>query len=376
MKTSNTICFNPDGKLTILQISDPQDLIYVRKAMVQMLDAAYDKVRPDLVIFTGDNVLGNHLLDARFGNRKVASGKEATYHRLKASLSKILDPLEKRQIPFAMIFGNHDDMNDITKDEHIEIYRKYENCLPMNTDNCDVDCDTYIIPVFSSDKKNRVLNFWMLDSAWYDHSQKKCFEEIKQETVKWYNSEYKKIIKESGNVPSLLFLHIPLPQQKEFFVPCSKSEPGAIKIDNKYIRLDNNKAFGFAGEPASVCKDEYGLFESIKKNGDVMAVVSGHDHSNNFDGIVDGVRMIQSSAASFRCYGGDVRGVRVFKFDENNIENFETYTLRFWDLCGKTFVSKLRYIWDADDKLTSKIAFISSISVIVGIVISFLLKKK
>lgn len=57
----------PDGRFTILQVSDAQDLHFVRRAMFRMLDAAYDRVRPDLVIFTGDNILGNHLGDARFG---------------------------------------------------------------------------------------------------------------------------------------------------------------------------------------------------------------------------------------------------------------------------------------------------------------------
>lgn len=60
-----------NGKFVILQVSDPQDLQFVRKTMVKMLDKAYDRISPDLVVFTGDNILGNHLRDARFGSRKV-----------------------------------------------------------------------------------------------------------------------------------------------------------------------------------------------------------------------------------------------------------------------------------------------------------------
>ena len=69
---------NSSGKLRIMQVSDPQDMKYVRKAMVDMLDKAYDKLKPDLVVFTGDNILGNHLLDARIGSRQIASGRAAT----------------------------------------------------------------------------------------------------------------------------------------------------------------------------------------------------------------------------------------------------------------------------------------------------------
>ena len=60
---ANTLFFRKDGTFKILQVSDPQDLVHPRKAMLQMLNAAYDKLRPDLVLFTGDNILGNHLLD-------------------------------------------------------------------------------------------------------------------------------------------------------------------------------------------------------------------------------------------------------------------------------------------------------------------------
>ena len=124
MRNSNTIRFNAAGKLRIMQVSDPQDMKYVRKAMVKMLDNAYDALRPDLVLFTGDNILGNHLLDARFGTKPVAGGKSATYEIMCDSIRHITAPLEKRNIPFAMIYGNHDDRNDISKNEQADIFRK------------------------------------------------------------------------------------------------------------------------------------------------------------------------------------------------------------------------------------------------------------
>ena len=99
------LSFN-NGKFRILQVSDPQDMHYPRHSMLKMLDKAYDTLNPDLVVFTGDNVLSNHLLDARFGNKKVAEGKGATLVRMRKSLAIILEPLQKRNIPFGMIFGN------------------------------------------------------------------------------------------------------------------------------------------------------------------------------------------------------------------------------------------------------------------------------
>ena len=36
-----------NGRLRLLQVSDPQDLKYVRRAMVRMLNKAYDDLKPN-----------------------------------------------------------------------------------------------------------------------------------------------------------------------------------------------------------------------------------------------------------------------------------------------------------------------------------------
>ena len=56
MQVERKICFPKGRKLKIMQVSDPQDMHFVRKAMIKMLDKAYDTVKPDLIVFTGDNV--------------------------------------------------------------------------------------------------------------------------------------------------------------------------------------------------------------------------------------------------------------------------------------------------------------------------------
>ena len=104
-----------NGKFTLLQVSDPQDLQFVRPTMVRMLNIAYDRVKPDLVVLTGDNILGNHLCDARFGSRIVLDTKEKEFGAMKKAIDNVVAPIEKRNIPFAMIYGNHDDRNRHTK---------------------------------------------------------------------------------------------------------------------------------------------------------------------------------------------------------------------------------------------------------------------
>ncbi|MCR5150292.1 MAG: metallophosphoesterase [Clostridiales bacterium] len=363
MKKTNAIKFNKNGRLVIMQVSDAQDMVHVRRAMTHMLDKAYDCIKPDLVLFTGDNILGNHLLDARIGTRKVADGWYATYERLVKSLEHILVPCEKRGIPFAMIYGNHDDVNAVTKEEHIGIFRRYENCLPMNTDNPEVDCDTYNIPVLSSDGKKTVFNLWMLDSAWHDKETGRSYCEIKPQTTEWFKktSEELRFANGGESVPSLMFMHVPIKQQYGLLKKCEAETPGAIKDgDGGYVCLDNEKAVGVLGEMPCVCDDDAGLFDAVKQDGSVLALVGGHDHLNSFDGVYDGVRFIQTPCASFRCYGSRERGVRLFVLDENNPAEFETQVFTYDMICGKKPSSELRYFRDADEKVKERIAVIAA----------------
>lgn len=362
MKNSNQIRFNPTGKLVIMQVSDTQDMKYVRPAMVKMLNNAYDAVKPDLVLFTGDNILGNHLLDARFGNRQIASGKAATLKVMRESIDNIVAPLEKRGIPFAMIFGNHDDRNLVGKQEQADIFRSYSCCLPMNTDCPEVDCDTYAIPVLSSDGNKTLFNIWMLDSAWYDKAQNRCYERVKPETVEWFKKASERLTSENGGVPvpSLMFLHIPLPETLELFEECGANDDGAFAMHGgKYMRFKDGCGRGTLAEPPSVLEDSAGLFDAVLECGGVKGVVTGHDHTNCFEAEYKGVEFIQTSCASFRCYGNELRGVRVFEIHEADPSDILTYFLNYTDLCGRGVGAKLRYIWDADGSGKEKAALIT-----------------
>lgn len=384
MNNPNTVKMNKNGKLVIMQVSDPQDMKYVRKAMVKMLDKAYDKVKPDLVLFTGDNILGNHLLDARIGNRQIAQGKEATYEIMKASINHICAPLEKRNIPFAMIYGNHDDRNLVSKDEQADIYRSYSCCLPMNDGANGLDCDTYNIPVLSSDGSKTVFNLWMLDSAWYDKEADRTFEEVKKETVEWYKATSAQLRDLNGgkNVDSLMFLHIPLPETENLVEPCMPDDEGAVKFAHHPLkgwrRLKPDMARGVISEGPCMLSNSNGLFDAVLECGDVRAIVTGHDHLNSFEGNYKGVDFIQTACASFRCYGNNCRGVRVFVIDENNPADYVTYTLDYFEICGNGIPETLRYYWDADEHEKKKLALLGSAgaAAAAGIIYSLVKRRK
>ena len=337
--------FDKNGKFTIMQISDAQDLPLVRKSLVRMISRACDKVKPDLVVFTGDNILGNHINDAVIGTRQIASGHYATRKRVEAAIKHIVLPLEARNIPFAVLYGNHDDMNDISKEEQSEIYSVFNCCIGSGAD-IGAGCGTYDIPILSSDGQRRALTVWMLDSAGKKADSAGWYTYISRDKLDWVIHRGKEL----GESPSIVFQHVPIPETLLLIAECGKNEPGCIEHEGRFYRLDPSKARGKLGEYPDVCSENVGEFEALKSLGNVLAVVSGHDHLNCFEGRVEGIDIIQTSCASFRCYGNEMRGVRVFSFDENDIENYKTRTLTYFDIFKKTPLSAARYIFDADDK--------------------------
>ncbi len=348
-----------NGKLRIMQVSDPQDFQYVRPTMVRMLNTAYDKYKPDLVVFTGDNILGNHLRDARFYSRFLVKTKVDEKKAIEKSLEYILKPLEKRNIPFAMIYGNHDDRNGLTKEEQADIYKTYPHIIGLDCPDSP-DVDTYNIPVYDEKGEKIKFNLWMLDSAWYDKQQDKCFEMVKPEAVEWYREKSKRLTAENGGVPipAFMFQHIPMAETLRLVEECDQGEKGAVKWkDGKAYRLKNGVK-GVMSEYPGVVEGDGSQFDAIKECGDVRAVIFGHDHPNCFEGNVDGIDFIQTSCASFRCYGDRTRGVRVFDIDEKTgayTTEFHTYR----DICGGGVLNEIAYIWDADGMIKQKTALIA-----------------
>ena len=343
----------------IMQVSDAQDLQHVRPTMLRMLDAAYDKLTPDLIVLTGDNILGNHLCDARIGERLVIHDKEGEAAAMHTAIDKLIAPIERRKIPFAMIYGNHDDRNRLTKDEQADFYRAYSCNIGLG-DETSPDVATYNIPIYSEDGEQVKFNIWMLDSAWNDKEQDKCFEIVKPEAVEWYRRKSAELKEANGGVcvPSLMFQHIPMLETLELLEECPAGTPGAVKgPEDKYYIL-KPECQGTMGEYPCCVEYKTGQFEAIEECGDVKAIVFGHDHTNCFTGNVRGLNIIQSSCASFRCYGERTRGVRIFDIDEQTGE-FETTFYTYADLCGGGLLNELAYIWDADGMFKQKTALIA-----------------
>ena len=167
-------------------------------------------------------------------------------------------------------------------------------------------------------------------------------------------------------IPSFVFQHVPIPETVRLIREC-KRKPECIEHDGHFYELDPEKTRGVLGEYPDVCSENVGEFKALCEMGGVLAAVAGHDHLNCFEGKVDDIDIIQTACASFRCYGNEMRGVRLFELDERKPFEYSTRTVTYFDLFKKTPLSVMRYINDADDKEKLKYGILAGTAVTAAI---------
>lgn len=82
------------------------------------------------------------------------------------TINTLLEPVTKRNIPFAVTFGNHDRQVGISnKDQFNDIYKALPNCIGTQAEDIDGG-GTYNIPIKASDGSDRdAFNLYLLTAA-------------------------------------------------------------------------------------------------------------------------------------------------------------------------------------------------------------------
>lgn len=313
---SKKLSFGSDGKFVILQFADCQDKAFPRKAMLMEMEKALAEVKPDLVVFTGDNI-----------------GAVLTKPVAKSGIEKTLQPVVDAGVPFAFVFGNHD-AEHVEKEYQLEIYQSIDGCLAYDADPALTGCATYNLPIYSSTDANSVaFNLWMFDSNMYDENDD--YDNVHQDQLDWYVKTSNELKAANGGVPvpSLAFQHIPVPEIFAVYAPGDVERHGY----NVSFALDETKATGHLGEWSCPPAKNSGQFDCMKAQGDIIGLVTGHDHVNSFVGTHEGIDFIQSPGIGFGTYGDEQRGCRVITLNENNPRSYETETYCFADFFGTDF---------------------------------------
>lgn len=321
--------FREDGKFKIVQFADCQDDMLPRQAMIKMMSAALDAEKPDLVIFTGDNITGGG-----------SPGKILTNAAIKA----VLKPVVSRRIPFAVVFGNHDGESGVSKEEQLKMYQKIGGCLAYDDNPGLYGCATYNLPIKSSDGSRDAFNLWLFDSNEYADSG---YDWVHDDQVLWYQNKSAELRQANGTlVPSLAFQHICAPEIYELLKQVPQGTAGSNDRFGKTwaLELDPSMAQGRLGEWPCPSDTVSSQFQAFVDCGDVLGLVSGHDHVNDFVGTYKGVDIIQTPGAGFQTYHDrESVGCRVIVLDENDAWNYQTETPGFNDYFGTGLYSDFAY---------------------------------
>ncbi len=347
--------FNEDGSFKIMQISDIQDIYIFRKLTRMFLEDLLEKEKPDLIVLTGDN---------------ISPGAGFMKWMVKISINHFMKIFEEAKIPVAIVYGNHDAENKLTKEEQWEVYESYSCFIGVRDSEELTGYGTYYLPVLGSDDDEHKFTLWFFDSQEYNvENDLGGYGCVAKDQILWYTKTEKKITLANGKLtPSLAFQHIIPPEiYNVLYKITTTDESGAItyhEVKGEYLEdqtvIENGTTYGYpvkyADEDTALletpCPPKYtnGQLDAFIKYGNVLGVAVGHDHKNCFVIPYKGVDIIQTPTASFGSYGDHNRGARIITLDENNLNDYETSMVYFTDYYDIEADEKLkdRYIFNSD----------------------------
>ncbi|KAK9741243.1 hypothetical protein RND81_03G091700 [Saponaria officinalis] len=293
---STALRFNKNGEFKILQVAD---MHYGDGQSTPCLDVLPDQVKgcsdlnttafvkrmiqaekPDLIVFTGDNIFGKDATDAT------------------KSMEAAFAPAIESQIPWAAILGNHDQESTLTREDVMKYIVGMNNTLsllnPAGVEKI-AGFGNYNLEVAgvqgSLFHNTSILNLFFLDSGdyskvffipgydWIKSSQKSWFLRTSDALKNSYNAHLER---QQAVAPSLIFFHIPLPEYRQFSTP----EITGVKQEVIASPIINS-----------------GFFDALVEAGNVRGVFVGHDHKNDFCGIRKNIHLCFAGGFGYHAYG-------------------------------------------------------------------------
>lgn len=362
--------FHPDGSFKILHITDIQDGVKMSAETLDFFNAALDEAKPDLVVFTGDQIKG-------YSSSLKGSDAEKN---AKFIIDKIIEPVAKRNIPFALTFGNHDFQCKVPTKKQLEFYLAYPQCVSYDTPGVPGTAN-HTVPIYSSDGSRVAFNLYMIDS----HGSKGSgYDTVHKEQIDWYRSERDRLRDENGSeyVPSFLFQHIPFEEMYFAFDEVKRGTKGSLpayrkrKGKNYILKPDYANDESFFGELPAVPDENLGQFEAIKEKGDVLGAFFGHDHKNCFVAKHEGVDIGYTPGVGFNVYGPRYnRGVRIFELNEKEPRKYKTKMLFYKNLIGNKVKKRLlHYLIDqTPSSIDVAIAQISKALLVIAFIVAVII---
>lgn len=294
-----TLKFNEDGSFRIAIFTDLHfscgHTCEVDLHTQLLVDSILEMERPDLVVFNGD------LVQREGGSRKPSIFLD------------IFAPVERRGIPFAVIFGNHDSDGPmpLSREELVDLVYQCPHSIVMSPSEYYDNKGNYVRVLQGT---QTIAHLLFLDT----HR-----DSMTPSQVKWLRGEmddiYKHVDKQTI-LSTLVFMHIP---PKEFITKmCAKDSVcnGVYGERAEYGGKEQNTGF-------------YNVFKTME--GSVRAIISGHDHKNDVCSVTPHTDkknpvevLCYARASGYGGYGHETlaKGSRIIHINEKT-KSFFTYVV-------------------------------------------------
>ena len=146
METKPILRFRPDGHFRVLMMSDFHGKPDFNPKLLLGIEAMVDYAKPDFVMLGGDQLCG------------------ITPEILHDFLEAVMEPVHRRGIPWAHVYGNHDPEDRMTKTEMEAVYESFPLCLSQAGPEEVSGVGNYCLPVLSSRDDTPAWHLWALDS--------------------------------------------------------------------------------------------------------------------------------------------------------------------------------------------------------------------
>lgn len=331
-----------NGVLKIMHITDTHYSFENVDASVRLLEFACDREMPDVVIVTGDNV------------DNYPEEKDT-----KKLIDRLMSVFDERNIPAAITFGNHDsERGAMSREELMAYYNTHKSSISVD-DGVELSgCGTYNIPVYTSDSDKVKFNLWIFDSNDYDdEGHYGC---VLPDQVEWYKKRSDELTQanDGNKVYSLAFQHMIVEdvyralKMTKIRVPFSYHH----MYDKKRFYSFDPKGVNFGTLTETPCSGyhNYGQFDAMVEKGDVLAMFSGHDHTNAFGVKYKGIDISNTVSTRYnRDRFSSQYGYRIITVNESDTSVYKSRVEHWYDMFTSDDVKTYKA---ANDKFSAELA--------------------
>ncbi|GMF30049.1 unnamed protein product [Phytophthora lilii] len=230
-----------------------------------------DLEAPDFIAFTGDNV--------------QVYGPSSQQRAIDA----VTKAAEERNIPYGMVFGNHDQEGEFPREKIVEMVSEKNHSYTVSGPETVDGIGNYMLNVTApvagawGQEGDTVFRMYFLDSGADALTEKYPYVFSEYDWIKQSQIDYYRQLSETGRaerhssadsvLPAVMFFHIPL-------VEFAYSDNGCNGEKNEWV---HDQGMNLR------------LLSTLSEMNEVKATFVGHDHLNEYCCLVDGVQL---------CYGG------------------------------------------------------------------------